>query len=150
KLPAEPDYHAWRSRHLAMAYSLKAPRESDPWHLPDGRTINVIAAPASPAGGVIYVFEDITRNLELESRNRALLQVQRSTINSLTEAVAVFGTNARLALSSPRLSMIWKLPMNELGNNPHIDQVAAASAEALPEDGAAIWRDLKRAIVDLN
>src|SRR5690606_13002382 len=57
KLPAEPDYHAWRSKHLAMAYSLKAPRESDPWHLPDGRTINVIAAPASPAGGVIYVFE---------------------------------------------------------------------------------------------
>src|SRR5690606_18540432 len=38
KLPNEPDYHAWRARHL-KSYELKAPEEMKPWHLPDGRTI---------------------------------------------------------------------------------------------------------------
>ncbi|MDP1730648.1 MAG: PAS-domain containing protein [Devosia sp.] len=148
-LPNEPDYQAWRARHLT-AYQLTAPRESEPWHLPDGRTIQVIAAPAGPKGGVIYVFEDITAQLNLKSQHKALLDVQRSTLNALSEGVAVFGTNGRLTLSNPKLSALWKLPMNELGQKPHIDQIAEAAARALPEDGATIWRDLKRGIIDLN
>jgi signal transduction histidine kinase len=149
KLPNDPDYHGWRAKHLT-SYQLKTPKELDPWHLPDGRTVQVIAAPASPQGGVIYVFEDITDQLNLKSQHRALLDVQRSTLNGLTEAVAVFGTNGRLTLSNPRLSTLWKLPTNMLASNPHIDQIAEDVGKALPEDGAAIWRDLKRSIIDLN
>ncbi len=148
-LPAEPDYQAWRARHL-QSYQLKEPRESDPWYLPDGRTVQVISAPAGPHGGVIYVFEDITDQLKLKSQHRTQLDVQRSTLNALTEGVAVFGTNGRLTLSNPRLSTLWKLPTNLLEANPHIDQVIEAVARALPEDGASLWRDLKRGIVDLN
>ena len=148
-LPAQVNYHTWRDTHL-KAYSRTEPFEDDPWHLPDGRTIKVISAPAGSTGGVIYVFDDITERLKLESTNKAFSNVQRETINSLSEAVAVFGTNGRLTLSNPRLSALWKLPMNELGKNPHIDQIAVASGRAIPEDGASIWRDLKRGIIDLN
>lgn len=149
KLPAEPDYHAWRAKHLT-AYQLTEPRELEPWHLPDGRTLKVIAAPAGPQGGVVYAFEDMTARLRLESLNRSLSNVQRETLNALSEGVAVFGTNGRLTLSNPRFSALWKLPLNELDRSPHIDQVAASCAQAMPEDGAAIWRDLKRAIIDLT
>jgi signal transduction histidine kinase len=148
-LPAEVDYQTWRTQHLT-SYSLKIPRENEPWHLPDGRTIKVISAPAGPKGGVIYIFEDITERLKLESTNKAFTNVQRETINALSEAVAVFGTNGRLTISNPRLSGLWKLPMNELGQSPHIDQIAEASGRAMPDDGASIWRDLKRGIIDLN
>ncbi|WP_354064434.1 ATP-binding protein [Devosia sp. 2618] len=148
-LPNQVDYQTWRSKHLE-SYGRKEPHENEPWHLPDGRTVKVISAPAGPAGGVIYVFEDITERLKLESTNKAFSNVQRETINALSEAVAVFGTNGRLTLSNPRLSGLWKLPMNELGQNPHIDQIAEASGRAIPEDGASIWRDLKRGIIDLN
>ncbi len=148
-LPAEVDYQTWRAQHLS-SYGLKVPRENPPWHLPDGRSIKVISAPAGPRGGVIYVFEDITERLKLESSNKAFSNVQRESLNALSEAVAVFGTNGRLTLSNPRLSSLWKLPMNTLGQNPHIDQIADASGKAMPEDGAAIWRDLKRGIIDLN
>ncbi|MFD2647978.1 PAS-domain containing protein [Devosia albogilva] len=148
-LPNQVDYQTWRAKHLE-SYSRKAPFEAEPWHLPDGRTIKVITAPAGPEGGVVYVFEDITERLKLESTNKTFSNVQRETINALSEAVAVFGTNGRLTLSNPRLSALWKLPTNELGLNPHIDQIAEAAARAIPEDGASIWRDLKRAIVDLN
>jgi signal transduction histidine kinase len=148
-LPAEPDYQAWRARHL-QSYTLKAPRESDPWHLPDGRTVQVISAPAGPKGGVIYVFEDITDQLKLKSQHKTQLDVQRSTLNALNEGVAVFGTNGRLTLANPRLSTLWKVPTNLLDTNPHIDQIIEAVARALPEDGPGLWRDLKRGIVDLN
>ena len=148
-LPNQVDYQTWRAKHLE-SYARKAPHENDPWHLPDGRTIKVISAPAGAQGGVIYVFEDITERLKLESTNKAFSNVQRETINALSEAVAVFGTNGRLTLSNPRLSALWKLPTNELGMNPHIDQIAEASGRAIPEDGASIWRDLKRGIIDLN
>lgn len=147
-LPNQVDYHTWRAKHLE-SYARKAPFEAEPWHLPDGRTIKVISAPAGTHGGVIYVFEDLTERLELESANKAMTNVQRETINSLSEAVAVFGTNGRLALSNPRLSALWKLPMNTLGANPHIDQIADASGQVL-QDGAKIWADLKRNIIDLN
>ncbi|MGV3573992.1 MAG: ATP-binding protein [Devosia sp.] len=147
-LPNQVDYHTWRAKHLE-SYSRKAPFEADPWHLPDGRTVKVISAPAGTQGGVIYVFEDLTERLELESANKAMTNVQRETINALSEAVAVFGTNGRLALSNPRLSALWKLPMNTLGANPHIDQIADASGKVL-QDGAKIWSDLKRNIIDLN
>ncbi|RYE86692.1 MAG: PAS domain-containing protein, partial [Hyphomicrobiales bacterium] len=149
KLPNEPDYQAWRARHLT-SYTLTAPRESDPWHLPDGRTVQVIAAPAGPKGGVIYVFEDITDQLHLKSLNKALADVQRSTLNALSEGVAVFGTNGRLTLYNPRFSMLWKVPTNLLDTNPHIDQIADNVSRTMPEDGPAIWRDLKRGIIDLN
>ncbi|MGV8831683.1 MAG: ATP-binding protein [Devosia sp.] len=148
-LPAQVNYHTWRDAHL-KAYSRTEPFEDEPWHLPDGRTIKVISAPAGSTGGVIYVFDDITERLKLESTNKAFSNVQRETINSLSEAVAVFGTNGRLTLSNPRLSALWKLPTNELGKNPHIDQIAEASGRAIPADGATIWRDLKRGIIDLN
>jgi len=148
-LPAEPDYQAWRAKHL-QSYSLAAPRESEPWHLPDGRTVQVVSAPAGPKGGVIYVFEDITDQLKLKSQHRTQLDVQRSTLNALNEGVAVFGTNGRLTLANPRLSTLWKLPTNLLDTHPHIDAIIAAVSEALPEDGASLWRELKRGIVDLN
>src|SRR6185369_14255659 len=83
-LPTEPDYQAWRARHL-QSYSLKTPRESDPWYLPDGRVVQVISAPAGPQGGVIYVFEDISDALRLKSQHKTQVDVQRSTLNALTE-----------------------------------------------------------------
>jgi signal transduction histidine kinase len=148
-LPNQVDYHTWRAKHLE-SYTRKEPHEAEPWHLPDGRTIKVISAPAGANGGVIYVFEDLTERLELESTNKAFTNVLRETIMALNEAVAVFGTNGRLTLSNPQLSKLWKLPMNDLGTNPHIDQLAETSGRAIPEDGATIWRDLKRTIIDLN
>jgi len=149
QLPAERDYQAWRSNHLS-SYALKTARTDEIWHLPDGRTLNVAAAPAGPAGGVIYLFEDISSRLALVSQNRALASVQRSTLNALSDAVAVFGTNGRLQLFNPRLSALWQLSLDFLQQNPHIDQIVEAAGRVLPEDGAEIWRDVKRAVIDLT
>jgi signal transduction histidine kinase len=149
QLPVEGDYKDWRAKHLTASYGPTAAGRTETWHLPDGRTINMVVS-LRQEGGVIYAFENITDQLRLISDNRALAEVQRSTLNSLTEAVAVFGTNGRLALYNPRFSALWKVPTNTLSEKPHIDEVARISADAMPDDGASIWRDLKRSIIDLN
>ena len=146
-LPAEVDYRAWRSEHM-KSYGLSAPRDTL-WHLPDGRAVNVSAVPMS-AGGVIYVFNDLTERLALETRYNALNRVQNETLNALSEGVAVFGTNGRLTLANPRLSSLWKLSTNLIARNPHIDEIASACDEAMPEDGATIWAGLKDVVIDLN
>ncbi|VAW20557.1 FIG056333: sensor [hydrothermal vent metagenome] len=147
-LPSVPDYQAWRKRHFQYYSSLKS--WEDCWHLPDGRAINVIAAPASSQGGMIYVFEDVSERLKLVSTNKALINVQRETLNALSEGVAVFSTDGRLRLHNPRLSAIWKLPMNELGRQPHINGIAQACGRNLSADGEQIWLEMKQFIVDLN
>ena len=59
----------------------------DWWHLPDGRTIHVVAD-ERPDGGVTHLFDDVTERLALESRYNALINVQRETLDSLKEGVA--------------------------------------------------------------
>lgn len=147
-LPAVPDYRVWRTEHLA-AYSLKAQR-TEIWHLRDGRSLEIIAIPNTKSGGVIYTFEDKTEQLRLQTSNKSMLNVQRETLNALSEGVAVFGTDGRLRLHNPLLSNIWKLPMNQLGLSPHIDQIAEACGQAIPADGEDIWRQLKTNVLDLD
>jgi signal transduction histidine kinase len=148
-LPSQVNYQTWRAEHLE-SYNRKTPYENEPWHLPDGRSVKVFSAPAGPKGGVIYVFEDMTERLKLESSNRVFSNVQRETINALSEAVAVFGTNGRLTLCNPKFEELWLIDIKKLGERPHIDQIGDASAQALPVDGDTTWRDLKRAIIDLD
>lgn len=148
QLPTVSNYRDWRQAHL-QSYSLSTQRKED-WHLGDGRSIIVTATPIADRGGVIYQFEDVSGRLRLESTNKAMLNVQRQTLNALSEGVAVFSTDGRLRLHNPRLSSIWKLPMNELGLSPHVDQIALACGHSIPEDGEEIWQDLKKGIIDLN
>lgn len=148
RLPAEPDYRLWRTEHL-KSYSLASPRQTQ-WNLPGGRTLEVTAAPATTSGGVIYVFDDLTEHFELVSRNKSQANVQRETINALSEGVAVFGTNGRLALHNPRFAWLWSLPADALGGNPHINRIAAAANNALPEDGTRIWADLTQSVINLD
>lgn len=148
QLPTESDYKKWRAQHL-KSYLLKTSRK-EIWHMASGSTLEVIANPNLEAGGVIYVFKDITEHLKLQSANSAILVVQRETLNALSEGVAVFGTDGRLRLHNSRLSSIWKLPINELGQQPHIDQIALSCGKSIPEDGEEIWQQLKTSVIDLE
>ncbi len=147
-LPSEVDYRKWRNSHLT-SYQLKTERINE-WYLPDGRIISVKAVPASKQKGVVYIFEDISESRALKIRHNALVNVQSETLNALSEGVAVFGTNARLTLSNPRLCALWGLPLNELEKDIHIDEIGNLCAKSMPQDGKRIWNELKQAIIDLN
>jgi signal transduction histidine kinase len=119
RLPEKADYREWKKSWLSH-YGADAQVE-DLWHLPDGRTLHVIAD--SEVGGVTYLYENVTERIALESRYNALIQVQRETLDTLREGVAVFGPNGRLKLYNQAFAKLWRLSPRQLENEPHIDDI---------------------------
>jgi signal transduction histidine kinase len=120
RLPEKADYREWKRSWLA-SYGSNAQVE-DQWHLPDGRTLHVVADSEGEAG-VTYLYENVTERLALESRYNALIEVQRETLDTLREGVAVFAPNGRLRLYNRAFATIWRLNPRQLDGEPHIDEV---------------------------
>lgn len=145
KLPEEQDFRQWK-RKLHQAYSAVDPQETM-WHLPDGRSLRVVTMP-SPDGGVIYLFHDVSERLAMARSYDALIKVQRETLDHLTEAVAVFGSDGRVRLHNPAFAKMWRFAPGALADNPHAEAVAAW-CQALHDDNA-VWRTLKNAVTTID
>jgi len=122
RLPEKADYREWKKGWLS-AYGSNVQIE-DQWHLPDSRTLHVVADSEGEAG-VTYLYENVTERLALESRYNALIQVQRETLDTLQEGVAVFAPSGRLRLYNRAFATIWRLNPRQLDGEPHIEEVIA-------------------------
>jgi len=120
-LEERADYRDWKQSWLAVYGSNK--QVEDRWHLPDGRTLHVIAD--ADGEGVTYLYENVTEQIALESRYNALIQVQRETLDTLREGVAVFAPNGRLRLYNTAFATIWELNPRLLDAQPHVEDVIA-------------------------
>jgi signal transduction histidine kinase len=145
KLPEQANYRDWRSRHLA-AYRNSEPRQ-EMWHLPGGRTLRIVALP-NAEGGLTYIYENVTQQLALESRLKSVSQLQGETLDHLSEAVAVFGTDGRLRLFNPVFAEIWRLSPTRLRQEPHIGDFIA-ECQAI-YSGKEAWDEIRRAVTDLG
>jgi signal transduction histidine kinase len=145
QLPDDQDFRQWRAA-LHDAYRAVEAREHM-WHLPDGRTLRVVTTP-NPQGGVIYLFEDVTERLDLERRYDALIRVQGETLDNLTEAVAVFGSDGGLRLFNPVFAQMWKLSPELLSQRPHIGSVSDCTRALHGEQ--ATWQQLRAAITAID
>jgi signal transduction histidine kinase len=144
KLPEQADFRGWK-RDLLSAYQALEAREHW-WHLPDGQTLRVIANP-HPQGGVTYVYENVTERLELEKKNNALVSVQGETLDHLSEAVAVFGSDGKLRLWNPPFAALWKLERSTLANLPHIADIITWCG--MLHDAPETWRRVQQAVAGL-
>ncbi len=131
-LPPVVSHRDWKAQVLASSRT-GTPLE-DTWPLTDGRIINVIAE-QRPDGGVTYLFADETDRIALESRYNAFIDVQRETLDSLKEGVAVFGTDGRLKLFNRAFCEIWKIPPRKLKEGPHVGEIIAAVQDLYPDAG---------------
>ena len=145
KLPEQADFRSWKNQ-LHEAYRAVEATEHL-WHLPDGRTLRVITTP-NPDGGVTYLFDDVTEALELKRRYDALIRVQGETLDHLSEAVAVFGSDGRLRLFNPVFARMWRLLPALLAERPHVEAIIAA-CQALHEDEVT-WQSLRGAVTGLE
>ncbi|WP_412774131.1 ATP-binding protein [Nitrobacter sp.] len=145
KLPEQPDFRAWKAR-LHEAYRANEAAK-DVWYLPDGRALSIVTTP-NPEGGVTYLFDDVTESLDLARRYDRLITVQRETLDSLTEAVAVFGSNGRAQLFNPAFARMWKLSPEALSQQPHIDTVEAWCKPLFDDDGA--WQTIRNAVTGID
>jgi signal transduction histidine kinase len=145
KLQEQPDFRAWKAK-LHEAYRAIEPAK-DRWYLPDGRAISVVTTP-NPEGGVTYLFDDVTESLDLERRFDGANRMQRETLDSLAEAVAVFGSNGRARLFNPAFAKMWNLSAEALQENPHIATVETWCKPLY--DDAATWQTIREAITSIE
>ena len=147
KLEERADFRAWKRDFLAHYQSTEVVNTT--WLLPDARAIEVAIFP-NPQGGVTYLMDNVTRQQDLEVKNFGLLRTQEETLNSLSEGVAVFGTDGRLKLHNPAFAKLWK--MDAAGNpelrESHIDQLAVLCRPLLADD--AFWSELRGQVAGLH
>ncbi|MGE0279782.1 MAG: ATP-binding protein [Rhizobiaceae bacterium] len=130
KIAEQPEWREWKEKILS-AYRAIEPQEHS-WHLPDRRTIRVVANP-HPNGGVTWVFENLTEKIDLESRYNIAVRVQGETLDNLAEGVAVFGPDGRARLFNPAFVRLWGLEPNSVGPNTHIAALREVCAKAAAE-----------------
>jgi signal transduction histidine kinase len=145
KLPDQRDFKQWKTE-LHAAYQANE-AQAHVWHLPDGRTLRVIATPHEE-GGVTYLFNDVTERLDLERRFDALIHVQGETLDNLAEALAVFGSDGRVRLFNPAFTRMWRIDPAALGEHPHIEAVIALCRPLHNDD--ATWQRLRTAVTALD
>lgn len=139
------NYRDWKAKILE---GYKTGKDYDDWwHLLDGRTIHVVSA-QRPDGGLTYLYDDVTERFALESRYNAMIGVQRETLDSLKEGVAVFATDGRLKLFNSAFVQIWRLSRSTLGEGPHIDEIIGDCSGLY--DDMATWARISRAVTGIS
>ena len=144
QLPEMRDYGAWKAAELDF-YGASEASPDDSWSLPDGRTLRVVRQP-HPLGGVLLLFSDITRELELRARYNAQLQVQTATLDKLNDAVAVFGSDGRLRLHNEAFETFWRVSADQLAMAADFDAVAELCRPVIPDE--SLWLGLKARVAD--
>jgi PAS domain-containing protein len=135
RLPEQRSFPEWKTAQL-QSFGSAQRRGEEFWHLPNGKSIRLVIQPHL-AGGVFVLFQDITERLRLESSLNLLTQVQKATLDTLDEGIAIFGTDGRLVLHNALFAKMWKLSEDELGGQPHFAEIANICTTRIGRDG--IW-----------
>ncbi len=134
RLPEQPDFRAWKQQRMKL-FEQRDSHPEERWHLPSGQTLRVMAQP-HPFGGMIFLFEDMSDQMRLERSYNTLIKVQKATLDTLQEGVAVFGPDGRLKLHNAAFERIWRLEPSDLTAEPHLKRIAEVCATRFSDDGA--------------
>ncbi len=145
KLPEQLNWKTWKENTLSVYRSLET--QTDLWHLPNGQTLRVIAS-AHPQGGATWVFENLTEQVDLETRYNTLLRVQGETIDHLSEGVAVFGPDGRIQLSNPAFRALWGIAEADVKPGTHIRAIETACMASY--DHADGWKSFSKMITSFE
>jgi PAS domain S-box-containing protein len=75
-------------------------------YLPDGKTLRIRISPY-PLGGILFIFENLTNQLDLERDVNTLQAVQKTTLDHLREGILVIGSDGKIRLFNPAVKLIW-------------------------------------------
>lgn len=128
RLPELLDYHAWRSRLLGLFDNTEAADYEELWHLADGSNIRVLARP-HPHSSLAFIFDDVTERMRLEQRYRHSIDLRRTTLDRLTEGIAVFGANGLLQFVNQAFHEIWETDSETVYAAMHARQLASLCEE---------------------
>jgi signal transduction histidine kinase len=146
RLPETADYAGWKAAELRHYQALGATAD-EIWTLPDGRTLRLVRQP-HPLGGLLLLFSDITDELKLKAQYNALIQVQQATLDKLSDAVAVFGSDGRLRLYNEAFAQLWGATAAQLEAASDFDGVVELCVRRVHD--LQLWRELKARVTDTD
>ncbi|MFA5041527.1 MAG: ATP-binding protein [Bdellovibrionales bacterium] len=144
--PEQVDFQRYKRERTSLFTSLLEPRE-DLMYLPDGTTLRILVSP-HPMGGLIFVHEDVTDKLALESSYNTLIAVQRETLDNLAEGIVVFGPDGKVGLFNPSVAKIWGLSPEYLASSPHIADILEKTKPLHTFSGD--WNDYKKEAISYS
>ena len=144
RLPETADYAKWKAAELDRYERLETEGD-DMWSLPDGRTLRVVRQP-HPLGGLLLLYSDITGELKMRAQYNALIQVQQATLDKLSDAVAVFGSDGRLRLHNESFERFWNITPLQLEAAGDFEGIVELCIHKLHDMG--FWRELKGRVAD--
>ena len=144
-LPEQANFREWKLKQLS-SYTTIETREAY-WYLPDGRSLHVVCE-QHPFGGVTYLYENLTKEYQLESRYNELFDTQRETLDNLAEAVALFGSDGRLKLYNPAFQKLWFASDASDGQDLHVDQLSRD--KRFSEEARSTWADIRYGLTALE
>lgn len=121
RLPEYSDFKRVREEWQAWFTNLLQPHD-ELLHLMDGTTMHLRVMP-HPAGGLLFMLEDITDRLALEAAFNTQIAVQRETLDNLREGTVLLGGDGRARLWNPAFQAIWNLSDSALALKPHWQDV---------------------------
>jgi signal transduction histidine kinase len=144
RLPETADYGKWKAAELNR-YEQLAAGPDEMWSLPAGRTLKVVRQP-HPMGGLLLLFSDITDELNLTTQYNALIQVQQATLDKLSDAVTVFGSDGRLRLHNEAFGKFWNITPTQIEAAGDFEGVVELCVPKLHD--LNFWRELKGRVAD--
>jgi signal transduction histidine kinase len=121
-MPEQADYRAFKAKELDLYTNWPSEMPEEIWPLPDGRMLRVVRQ-RDPEGGLLLLFADMTDQMTLKSQLGTLINVQKTTLDRLSEGIAVFGTDGRLRLSNRAFAKIWSLNEASLEGHPRFQDL---------------------------
>lgn len=143
KLPEQADFKQFRKEQMMLFQDITKPQE-DLIHLPDGKAIRTIAIPHA-LGGLLFAYEDVTDRLVMERSFNTLIEVQRETLDNLSEGVALFGEDGKIRLYNPIYVKMWQEDDEYLETLPHLANLLERSKHLYCYDDK--WSKFKEKIV---
>lgn len=140
RLPEVRDFPAWKAERREWFTAPEAVEET--WTV-GGTHLRVVAQPL-PEGGLLLMFEDRTQQFELQREHGEMQQVRTATLESLAEAVAVFG-KGRLQLWNRKFRQVWGFEDAFLDGHPQLGTLVKAAGPRLTNPARAeVLGDLVR------
>lgn len=105
-VPEPKDYRSWRQKMSTLEAAAASGHHVETWLLPGGQTYRVIGRP-HPDGALAFLFEDITSQMSQTRHYRAQLSLGAQVVDTLAEALAVFGPDGQMLLGNEAWRQLW-------------------------------------------
>ncbi|MEL7196909.1 MAG: PAS-domain containing protein [Pseudomonadota bacterium] len=145
--PEVRDFPEWRREREAWFGAAEMVEE--PWPLPGGTHLRIVAQPM-PDGGLVLVAEDRTESLALSAVRDTLLRTRTATLDSLFEALAIFAPDGSVQLWNRTFAPTWGLTPEFLDTHPSADGLLDAIGKNLkrPAEAQSIGSVVRAATLD--